>query len=283
MFEATFNDGAGILRKLVDILKDNLTEAVLIAKPGHGLCLQSMDNAHVALVDFFLNFDVASNFFCTEEYQWGINFESLAKIFKSSTAHGICRIRYNPKHPDHLTLTFQAEKKKSTFKFKLCDVDVDEHYGIPDDMHHRCEEPVDAAELQRVIKDLLLFSEQVVVSRFGNKLAFTATGDITDSHIEFDVDGDPFEGNLASTYSLKYLAWFCRAASICREATLAFDKDVPLLLHFNDGDDVSLKFFVAAKYNENEDQVSENLERNVRGQSLDDEDDELRMDVDDVD
>lgn len=271
MFEVTFNDGADIFRKFVDILKDNIAEAVLIAKPGHGLTLQSMDNNHVALVDFFLHFDMASNVVCTEEYQWGINFDSLSKVFKSSTAHGVCKIRYVAKHPDHLTFTFQQDKKKSTFKFKLCNVDLDHHYAIPDVLY-LCEENVDVPELQKIVKDLLLFSEQVVVSRFANKLTFTSTGDITDSNIELDIDGDPFEGNLTSTYPLKYLAWFCRAASICKEATLAFNKDQPILLHFNDGDDVSLKFFVAAKDNENEDAVSKRVERDVaeRSNLLDD-------------
>jgi len=65
-----------------------------------------------------------------------------------------------------------------------------------------------------------------------------------------------FKGRLCLTYSLKYLAWFTKAASICTEATLAFDRTIPLLLHF-ENDIVDMQFFLAPKINENEDQMNE--------------------------
>jgi proliferating cell nuclear antigen len=259
MFEATFYDGAEKLKKLVDILKDHITEAVLIAKPNHGLTLQSMDNAHVALVDFFMHFDVASDFICNDEYQWGINFDSLSKVFKSSTAQGLCRIRYNPSQPDVLVFLFQKNKSKSSFKFKLCNIDSDEQYGIPSDMSYKCEEILDAHDLQKIIKDLSIFAEEVVLLRYQHKLMFISSGEVTESNIEMEVDGISFTEELTSTYSLKYMSWFCKAATLCKDVTLSFDKDYPLLLHFNDGDELSLKFFLAPKFNEGEDTVTNKM------------------------
>lgn len=270
MFTAVFQDGGTMLKKIVNIVKEELEDAVLIAKPT-GLYLQSMDRSHVALVDLHLFPDAASSYVCNDVHYLGINFITWSKIFSSKSIKGICVLSYKETKPDVLQCTFQGNKRKSSFQMKLRSIDESEQQEmVPNDIQYASEVVLDSVDLEKILHDISIVSEDVVLTRTDKKLYFNGAGDTANCNTEMDVN-QLFDGSLVGTYSLKYLMWFSKACTLCSETTLAFDDDHPLLLHFQN-DSISLKFFVAGKVNENQENQSNRENTNEGGE--DDEDDE---------
>jgi len=256
MFTAVFQDSGSVLRKIVDIVKDDIPDATLVAKPD-GISLQSMDKALVALIDLKLEPDAADSYVCNDEHHLSVNFSELSKILKTKSSKGVCVMKYDEDKPDILKISFQGDSRKSNFSLKLMNNSDEKQFSIPEDMEHKVEVAVDAEDLQKVFSDLSLFAEDVMITRTGKKLLYSSVGEKAGGKMEMVV-GDNFPGTVSAIFSLRYLSWFTKASTLCKEATLAYDTTYPLLLHFQN-DTLSLKFFVAAKVNENETETTTNF------------------------
>jgi len=249
MFSASFEAGGAILKKIVEIIKDkeHIPEGVLFVSQD-GITLQSMDSSHVALVDLFIRPNAALSFECNNTYRLGINFDALSKIFKCSISTGICILHYDPKEQnDILTITFEGGKK-AAFEMKLLDIDS-ERMNVPETTHE-CQQIIDALDIQKIIKDMSVFSEDVTISRNVRNLVFTSNGESTNASVELIV-AETYTGKYSGQYSLKYLSWFAKASSLCEEALFALDKQQPLLIQFQN-DMMCLKFFLASKVSDDE-------------------------------
>ena len=252
MFYAVFNDTASTLRKVVEIIKKDIPETVLIVKKT-GIFIQAMDTGHIALVDFSMTEDVADDFYCTDEtHHLGIKLDLLSKIFSSKGAKGICRIAYEDDKPDVLQIVFTSSKKKSSHQLKLYDIQT-EQVGIPEDLHYTCSIALNATELQDILKDIEISSQDVVITRRGRKVIFSSVGDGVNTNIDLDIDED-FPGQLAAMFSVKYLSWFAKGNTLNDQVMICLHEEYPMLMQFEEENEFSLKFFVAAKVNENEKQ-----------------------------
>jgi proliferating cell nuclear antigen len=249
MFIASFDNGGEILKKIIDICKDDIAEAVLVVSPT-GISLQSLDNAHVSLVDIFIDPNIADIFECDETFELGFSLTIMNKIFKCSSSSGTCTLNYDDEDaPDILLITFTngTEDKSATFEMKLMTIDVDP-LMIPD-QEDLCEQYIIAKDLQRIVKDLAVFGEDVCITRTGKNLGFSSRGDGANVNIQMTIE-DNYNGSISETFAVKYLQWFCKASTLCDEVLLAIDPNPqrPLaMLKFEQEDLFNVRFFLSAK------------------------------------
>ena len=78
MFEARLNQGS-ILKKVLDSIKDLVTDANFEADPMDGFKLQAMDSSHVSLVSLRLRADGFEHFRCDRPLTMGMNLANMVR------------------------------------------------------------------------------------------------------------------------------------------------------------------------------------------------------------
>ena len=246
MFTATFLQGGSILKKLTDILKGYVNEATLSISEG-GISLQSMDVAHIALIDLIIYPDAIDIFECDDVYKIGIDFETFGKILKANSNGSKCCLKYDPENdPDILYIYFDnslTSKKMTTYKMRLLEC-TSELLEVPENIEHNCQQSMDATELNNLFKDLSTFSEHVTVTKKGRLLTLDSKGTSANIQTEIETKEDSI-CEVTGTYSLKYLTWFTRANILKKDVTFAFDEQKPLLMQY-ENDEIRVKFFLSA-------------------------------------
>lgn len=251
MFIIEFNDSGILFKKILDILKDRITEGTLVVK-SNGIFFQSMDSAHVALTDLVIYPDAASSFDCDGSHSLGVHIDALSKIFRCSGSRGNCRISFDEDEPDKLSIEFNAGGNVASFELKLLDSEYEEMV-IPDASIPVCRQTLSGTEFQSSLKDLANFAEDVCIERTGEELMFNATGSMTKASFRMEIPGPEYEEAATGTYSLPYLLWFAKAASLSAESVmLAFGGGLPLLLQFSEEDQYTLRFFLSPKIRDDE-------------------------------
>merc|ERR1712244_131002 len=130
-----------------------------------GLQVLSMDSSHVALVSLLLRESAFADFKCDRPTSWGMNIESLAKIFK------MC----GPSD----SLNFQCEgiddDRIADFDLKLMQIES-EHMEIPE-QHYKVSAKLPSAEFQKICRDLKEFGETIQVKASKEGITFSVQGD----------------------------------------------------------------------------------------------------------
>ena len=78
MFEARLNQGS-ILKKVLDSIKDLVTDANFEADPMDGFKLQAMDSSHVSLVSLRLRAEGFEHFRCDRPLTMGMNLANMVR------------------------------------------------------------------------------------------------------------------------------------------------------------------------------------------------------------
>lgn len=282
MFTATFRDGGDTFRKVLDVVKDLIKE-VTIEVGSAGISMQTLDEAHVALLEVTMPEGCFASIEATNTQHLGISIPSLHKVFKSNASHKLrCHWVYDEENAaDHLDIRFGSfdEPHDTDDRFELKLMDLDYQKGeTPKDLFHKLTGRLDAKKFQESIHDLSQFSETVSVSRVMNCLSFVAEGDegkiqfpvkflgpdsdgesddsdessnessnVESHHIEnMDVEGPDF----VASYSTKYLSVFAKAKSLSERVAIRCDPEVPLMLQYGDKGETQLVFWLAPRCND---------------------------------
>lgn len=254
MFSASFPNGGAFLKKIIQIIKDDIPEPTLTLKKD-GITIQSMDKSHVVFVNIVIRPEGATHYECDGCYSLGINCDTFLKFLNCGETNTICILSFDEsQNPDTLNLLFKGNNRK-TFKMKLMNEASINMLDLPN-LQHACYVSLKTEDFQQCIKDMSVVSDDVTITRKtnemnGNILQFKAQGDTGIGVIDIPIDICKGKRYLSSTYSLKYLSWFAKAASLCQEAIIGLDRDFPLLLHF-ENDIIDMRFFLAPKINDNE-------------------------------
>jgi proliferating cell nuclear antigen len=78
MFEARLAQGA-VLKKVLDSVKDLVTDANFEADPTDGFKLQAMDSSHVSLVSLKLHADGFEHYRCDRPLTMGMNLMNMVR------------------------------------------------------------------------------------------------------------------------------------------------------------------------------------------------------------
>jgi len=153
-------------------------------------------------------------------------------------------------------------QKKQTYELRLMDLDV-EQLGIPE-QDYQATFTMPSSEFTKIVKDLLIIGESVTIDVKKSSVTFKAEGEIGKSevHLEkgeaigdndeaFELEvNDPIELSFATQYLKKFTA----AGPLSRDVTIALSPDVPMVISYEVEDFGHLKYFLAPKIDDDDDE-----------------------------
>ncbi|ESP03901.1 hypothetical protein LOTGIDRAFT_185272 [Lottia gigantea] len=260
MFEARLVQGS-LLKKILEATKDLLNEALWDCSTN-GITLQAMDSSHVSLVSLKMRSDGFETYRCDRNISLGMATASMSKILRCAGNDDIVTVKAEDAG-DKVTFVFESPQgeKMSDYEMKLIDLDA-EHLGIPD-TEYSCVVKMPSAEFQRVCRDLSQIGESVVITCTKEGVKFTATGDLGTGNIKLaqNINTDKEEESVVVemsqgvclTFALRYLNFFTKATPLSPQVTLSMSQDVPLVVEYKIGDMGQLRYYLAPKIEENDD------------------------------
>jgi len=253
MFEAKLNE-AGILRKILDAVKDLLNEATFDCTES-GIQLQAMDNSHVSLVSLNLRAEGFEDYRCDRNLSMGMNLASLTKILKCSNNDDVVTIKAQDA-ADIVTFVFEAKNAKSISEFDMKLMNLDqEHLGIPE-TDYACVVKMPSGEFARIVRDLSQFGESITVTCKKSGVGFSSTGDIGTGNVKVakssgvdDKDSTSIELQepVTLTFASRYLNSFAKASGLSEKVQLSMSPDVPLVVEFKVQDIGYIRYYLAPK------------------------------------
>lgn len=260
MFEARLAQGS-VFKKAIDAIKELVSEANFEFTPT-GIRLESMDTAHVVLVNLLLRADGFENYRCDRSIPVGVNMASLAKIIRSAANEDAITLRADD-NGETLNLVFEAPNagRVCDYEMKLMDLDK-EQVQLPEQTYDvSVRMPSD--EFQRVCRDLSAIGESCVLDASKDCIRFAVKGDLGSGSVALrsssPVDKEREEGvsihmnqPSAISVSLKFLNQFAKATSLSPFVKLEFARDTPMLVEYPIGDMGYVRFYLAPKVDDDD-------------------------------
>lgn len=119
------------------------------------------------------------------------------------------------------------------------------------------------SEFSRICKDLAAISETVLIETTKQSVSFSVKGEIGDGKITLNHnDGENEEEKtildvdepVALSFALRYLNLFNKASTLSNQVSLSLQQDTPLVVEYKMDKLGSLKFYLAPKINDEENQ-----------------------------
>ncbi|KII67418.1 Proliferating cell nuclear antigen [Thelohanellus kitauei] len=264
MFEATFIHST-IFKQLIDALKDMVTD-VNIECTTSGIRAQAMDPSHASLACLKITTEAFETYRCDRNVVLGLNIANLSKILKSLEAGDVLSISYGKsENTVDFCITSKRMDKVANFEIILININP-ESLAIPDEQAD-AEVTVPSSKFGQLCKDLATFGDTVQVTASKSSINFSSEGSLGTAKITLrqavDVD-ESDAGNVTidcreevdESYSLKFLSSFTKATPLAKNVTLNLFRGAPVCVEFklNDGEWGQLKFYLAPKARENEEQ-----------------------------
>jgi len=254
MFEARFAN-ATLLKRILDAIKDLVQDVNLLCTED-GIELQSMDAAHVALINFTILAEACTVYQCTEALTLGINVVNLTKIVKCAEIDDSVILRQS-KDESKLEITFESKSgsRKHEFELNLMEIDS-QHLQIPD-IEYTCSIKMPSSEFSRFVRDGATFGETVSLSVKEEILIATIRGDagvttITEKQDKTSKSESQWTEivcgkETSMMFALKYLVAFTKAQHISDQVSLYMIEGSPIYVSYDMGDKGSVGFYLAPK------------------------------------
>jgi len=225
---------ADTFRKIINCLKDLITDSGEFVFNSKGISMQSTDTAKVVMIDILLNYDITFND-SENSIILPLNFINLNDILKLSKSPQI-GIIYK-KDSDKLTLKLNEHSaKKVQFNMTLSSNINKENLEVQE-IDYNVTVYIDANELQKSIKDLSLFGKKCIITVTGEDVTLSVLGDagdgeisLSDADIEFKNESDENK-TFKGVFNMKYLNFFAKAG-LSNEIILKFGNNVPFCFEY---------------------------------------------------
>jgi len=261
MFEARLTQGK-VLKQLIEALKDLVQEANIDCTEDE-ISIQAMDNSHVSLVSVSLQSGGFDHFRCDRPISLGFNTANIGKILKCAGNDDVITLKAED-DGDSLTLMFESpnQDRIADFELKLMDIDS-EQLGIPD-TQYKCTIQMPSGEFQRIIRDMQVLGDTCSISCTKEGVKFSVSGDLgtgnvlirqnntadkDEEKVMIDMD-EPTE----LTFALRYLNFFTKATNLGPIVILSMSPDVPIVVEYPIGETGHIKYYLAPKIDEDEEQ-----------------------------
>ncbi|KAH7690820.1 Rad9/Ddc1 protein [Dioscorea alata] len=262
MFEVRLVQGS-VLKKVVEAIRELVTDANFDCS-STGLSLQAMDSSHVALVALLLRSDGFEHFRCDRNVSMGMNLANVSKILRTAGNDDIITLKADD-DGDVLTFMFESpnQDRISDIEMKLMDI-KSEHLGIPD-AEYEAVVKMPSQEFLRICKDLSNIGDTVVISVTKEGVKFSTRGDIGNANIvcrqntTVDKPEDSttiqMKEPVSLTFALRYMNSFTKATSLSSSVTISMSSDLPIVVEYKIADMGYLRFYLAPKIEDDEDQA----------------------------
>jgi proliferating cell nuclear antigen len=255
MFEARLLKGE-TLKKVVEAIRELVTDANIDCSHETGLCMQAMDSSHVSLCALSLRPDAFDEFRCDKNVTMGVHTSNLSKLLKCSGNDDIVTLKCE-EDADTLNMTFESAKQDriSEFGLKLMDIES-EHLGIPD-TEYKCNVKMPSAEFQRIIRDLAVLGDTCKISVNKEGICFSGEGDLGKGKIMLKhntaVDKDEeavvidMQEPVELNFALRYLTLFTKATALGPLVILSMSPDIPIVVEYPVDSFGYVRYYLAPK------------------------------------
>ena len=248
---------ASTLKKIVDAIKDLVTEANIDCSPA-GINFLSMDSSHVALVTLLIRPDSLDKFTCHRPVTLGVNFTTLSKVIRVGGGNDDSLTLYSAPGSDVLRLTFENADgtRVSNFDIKLMDIQG-EQLGLPDEMNFTGIFSMPSSEFSRTCRDLTILGDTVAIDVCKTHVEFLLQGDNGNASVKLK-EGENVKESVSITskqpstkasFSLKYLMYFNKAAPLAETVKISIAEELPLMVEYllDNGDTGYVRYYLASK------------------------------------
>jgi len=234
---------ASAIKSTFEVLKDILNDVNVYFKPS-GVYITTLDTARTSLVDMFLSSDNFEEYECENEIVAGINVSNTFKLLKSITNNDVLMISINSR--EFMNIEIHSETKKTSTKFALKLLDINENQIEVPDMNMTTVTPMPSIDFQRICRDMYNIGGDIEITRDGKVLRLKCEGDFANQETEIQCTEE--SPRICGTYSLRYMNIFTKATSMCSTVQIMQeDNNRFLILKYNVANLGDLKFYLATK------------------------------------
>ena len=238
---------ASAFKSTFEVLKDILNDVNIYFRPD-GMYVVTLDSARTSLVDMHLPADNFEEYRCDqEEIIAGINISNTFKLLKTITNNDVLKMSIRSK--EFLDIEIISETKKTTSKFQLKLLDINESRIEVPDVEMTTVTTLPSADFQRLCRDMSNIGTDIEITRNSGLINFRCEGDFANQETIIECpDESP---TITGLYSLKYLNIFTKATSMC--ASVQIIQEIGnrfLILKYNVANLGELKFYLATKVSE---------------------------------
>lgn len=239
---------AAAIKSTFEVLKDILNDVNIYFKPD-GMYIVTLDTARTSLIDMHLPAENFEEYECKEEIDCGVNMTNMHKLLKTITVNDILIMSVQSK--EHMNIEIHSEQKKTSTKFELKLLDINENQIEVPEMQMMVNTPIPSIDFQRICRDMSNIGDELEIHRGGNALRLVCKGDFANQETEIQcVEECPM---MSGTYSLKYMNIFTKATSMCSTVQIMQEEQNRfLILRYNVANLGDLKFYLATKVNEDQ-------------------------------
>jgi proliferating cell nuclear antigen len=136
-----------------------------------------------------------------------------------------------------------------------------EQLAIPE-TDYQCTVKMPADEFQRIIRDLQVLGDTCMISCTKEGIRFSVTGNIGTGNILIRANADENEKDqvvidmqepVELNFALRYLNFFTKATPVSHQVVICMSPDVPMVVEYPIQDVGHVKFYLAPKIEEDED------------------------------
>tara|TARA_Y100000389_G_scaffold136750_1_gene134331 strand:+ start:2551 stop:3336 length:786 start_codon:yes stop_codon:yes gene_type:complete len=238
-----------VIKTLCDVLKETLNDINFIFDEN-GIKVMAMDGSHVALVHLKLLAKNFEHYFCEKRIQVGLNMSHLFKIIKTVTTMDFITffIKRHNQHEFGIQIQNSDKNTNTTFYLKMLDIDDDE-ITIPGiEIESMITMP--SNDFQRMTRDMLNISDNIVMSTSDNMLRLECKGDFASQETcignsNHGLTCSTHTESVSGTFSLKYINLFTKATNLSNIVELYLKKDYPLMLKYAVANLGQIMFYLA--------------------------------------
>lgn len=245
MFRAVM-DSSKTWKQIVDAVATLLTEANLTLSP-QGLTLVQRDSTRAAMIDLRLPSSVFQSYDCDDTYQICIGVDELGKVTKRMAADDRVEIRLDESSM-RLQIRMIGETSR-TFRIRLLTPSTEREEPIDESFAVRAEMSADV--FKRVVRDVGVVSDHILISVTSGSLSFSGSGDIGEAEVELTPGDESLLYSLygdaaTSMYALSYLSEIAKALG-GGELVLHMTGNRPAMFEFPIAESGRIKFLVAPR------------------------------------
>jgi proliferating cell nuclear antigen len=214
-----------------------------------GIKLRAMDPSRVAMVDFEMKKTSFDEYEAAGESKVCINLSELLKLLKRAGKDDVVEISLD-EESRRFMITMRG---RYTRTFNMPTLEVGEEEVPEPRITFNVKATLTTSDLQDVLKDAALVSDNVRIEADEDNLVMVAKGDIAGAKIEIKKGSDALISMEAkepskATFSLSYLSEIVDAASGTSDiVTLEFSTDMPIRLDFRQRYDGKLSYLLAPR------------------------------------
>lgn len=248
---------AGAFKTLFEVLKDIIHDVNIVfdSTGGRVMCF---DGARCAFIHVKLRADSFEEYKCVGRVRCGVNMAAMFKLVRACSSHDTIVLYNRNDATNELGVRISNAEKNSRTEFRLKLLDVNESdYQIPD-VEFDSVMTIPSVFFQRIIRDMSNLATTINVTSHQGTLKLSCDGDFASQET---VIGDSEDGMsmtqkseepVTGAYSLKYLAMFCRASSLCTTAELFIKRDYVLVIKYNIYGIGEIRFLLGQKTEDDE-------------------------------